>query len=265
MPGPMIEHHNPIGQTRYISMQHIERYRFACLQLRPGQRVLDIACGAGYGTEMLSLFAGEVIGADRDDRVVHAAHSSWDRNKLLTSDALCLPFETESFDVVVSFETIEHVSNGRSFLAEMHRVLRPGGHFICSTPNIRYTAHPAYHLQEYEPERFYELIRHTFSKVECYAQYFRLHDRIRDLSRWQMRPRIVSALVTLGLKETLKNLVRRQAITSSSLSSPDPSSARLEIDRILRTRLPGAYQVRPLNGTKLLRIMVAVAKKETLA
>ena len=67
-------------------------------------------------------------------------------------------FAAYAFDAAVSFETIEHLKDGRSFLEEIYRVLCKGGTLICSTPNIRYTSHPPFHIKEYLPEEFYGLV-----------------------------------------------------------------------------------------------------------
>ena len=126
----------PAGRRDYVSIQHIKRYRFAVSMIRPQTKVLDIASGSGYGTAMLKRHGCEVIGADYDETALFEARRLWPTNKFIIANALSLPFNDNSFDAVVSFETIEHVHDGKQFLSEMHRVLKPKGTFICSTPNI---------------------------------------------------------------------------------------------------------------------------------
>lgn len=253
-----IEYHNPLGSSYYVSLQHVERYRFALTHLSSGQRVLDIACGAGYGTAMISQYGCEVIGADYDDESISTAKASWPHETFVEANALELPFEDCSFDVVVSYETIEHVSAGDQFLSEMHRVLKPGGTFICSTPNVRYTVHPDYHLKEYEAVEFYELVRRRFIEVGRYAQYFKPSDRLRDVYRWRLYGRIVSLLEKTRLKTTLKRLLQKSALkTENSIEG-----AGADLDHILRSSPDADYDVRPLAGLDWLRIMVVVARKE---
>jgi ubiquinone/menaquinone biosynthesis C-methylase UbiE len=159
-----VEHYDPFGKMGYLSIQHIERYWLALSCFSTGQRVLDIASGIGYGTAMLAEHGCEAIGADYDPELVSAARRMWGHEDFVEADALDLPFEDESFDAVVSFETIEHVNDDARFLSEMRRVLKPGGIFICSTPNVAYTAHPPFHAREYSPEEFYGVVEQSFPR-----------------------------------------------------------------------------------------------------
>ena len=251
-----VEYHIPIGRTDYLSIQHVERYRFAVSRVSPGMKVLDIACGAGYGTAMLLGHGCDVTGADYEDDLWQQAKRFWGYEGFVKGNALELPFEDASFDAVVSFETIEHVADGDRFLGEMYRVLRPGGIFICSTPNIHYTSHPPFHAKEYEPEEFYKLLRQWFVRMECYGQYFKPMDRLWDMVLFTTD----SLLNMLGIKALLKSLLRRKR-ASIGFRVKDES-----VDSWIAHSLEGErnlnYMVNPLLGTRLLRIMVAVARKE---
>lgn len=86
------EYADPVGQHDYISKQHIERYSFACSLLQPGQRVLDIACGAGYGTAMLANKGCDVVGADYDFSAIRKTLESDPCAQLAVADVLNLPF-----------------------------------------------------------------------------------------------------------------------------------------------------------------------------
>ncbi len=145
------ERHDPTGRKDYLSQQHVYRYQFAAGLIQPGWRVLDIACGVGYGAGLLQSAGCRVIGVDYDPATIAEARRAFPDVQFETGDALALPFEDSAFDAIVSFETVEHVDDGQAFLDEMKRLLVPGGSLIISTPNIRYTSHPAYHLKEYEP------------------------------------------------------------------------------------------------------------------
>lgn len=256
-----IEHHNPLGKSDYLSIQHRERYTFAISRLTPGQRLLDIACGAGYGTDMLLKYGCSVVGADCDEQAVSGAQAKYPQGSFVRADVLNLPFEDESFDAVVSFETIEHVNDGNRFLSEVHRVLRPSGVFICSTPNIRYTAHPPYHVKEYSPGEFYALVQHRFAQAERYGQYFKSVDRLSDLYRRHVHAYLAALLDKTNVRKTLKHILRPE-VKECLENSERYGKEGLMIGHALQGNSNLYYRVRPFVNTRRLRIMIVVAKKE---
>lgn len=148
--------------------EHAARYYFA-LPFVENKSVLDIACGTGYGLALLKPRAKMVIGVDIDIEAARQAKMETDRNSgVLLGDGTNLPFTDECFDVVTSFETLEHLHARGLFLLELKRVLRPGGHLILSTPNANYTkpingkpANP-FHIFEYKPEELRPEIKKYF-------------------------------------------------------------------------------------------------------
>lgn len=117
--------------------EHWHRYHFV-LPLVAGKNVLDIACGEGYGSALMSRTAATVAGVDiAVEAVAHARERYADLKNLRYLEGSCatLPFADASFDVAVSFETIEHIREQAQFLDEIKRVLVPGGVLILSSPN----------------------------------------------------------------------------------------------------------------------------------
>lgn len=169
-------------QVNYLERQHIMRYIFAGKFLRPADIALDVACGCGYGTHYLSQLArsGRIYGVDTSEDALKQAGRYKDRDNLeyIPGDALSLPFRNATFDAVVSFETIEHLEDYHAFLAEIKRVLRPEGVFICSTPNKAYSLHPPYHRHEFYPEEFYTLIENYFPNAKRYYQEERFRNKL---------------------------------------------------------------------------------------
>ena len=145
--------------------EHLARYRFARDHVRG--RVLDVACGAGYGTALLG-----AVGADLSLPTLRAARKRYPA-RYVAADALRLPF-ARAFDAVVSFETIEHVPDAASFVAECARVLRPEGVFIVSTPNRELwsprSPRPCqrHHVREFNRREFLEVLRPF--KVQLFGQ-----------------------------------------------------------------------------------------------
>jgi ubiquinone/menaquinone biosynthesis C-methylase UbiE len=149
--------------------EHLHRYAVA-RQYVKGKAVLDIACGEGYGSRLLSQNALAVTGVDIDAATIdHAAKKYTARNlSFVKGDIVNIPFEAASFDVVVSFETLEHTDQHQKALSEIKRVLRPGGILLISTPEKKkYTDAPG----NMNPFHKKELYRDEF--VSLLAAYFR--------------------------------------------------------------------------------------------
>ncbi len=106
-----------------------------------GLRVLEVACGRGGFLRELACAGAEVTGCDFSMAALLAGQSKLRsiggnvRAALIQGDAQSLPFASESFDIIVSCETIEHVPDARSALREMWRIARPGARLFLTTPN----------------------------------------------------------------------------------------------------------------------------------
>ena len=159
-----------------VEVEHLHRY-FLARALCRGLDVLDVAAGEGYGSALLAQTARSVIGVDCSaESIAHAAAAYRGPNlRFLEGDARCLPIEDASVDAVVSFETIEHMNEHDQFLAEVRRVLRPGGRFIASSPE-RDTYSPSgssanpYHLRELSRAEFSSLLHDSFAHVHLLGQ-----------------------------------------------------------------------------------------------
>ena len=152
---------------------HLDRYRFAAKQVQ-GKRVLDCACGTGYGSRMLRENGGAafVIGVDIEPTAIEYAcrKHEVDGTTFICSSGDCLALPNASVDVVTSFETIEHVSDDVALINEFHRVLRPYGFLIISTPNLWPLAHSPHHIREYDRASFIKVLDQKFACVELYNQ-----------------------------------------------------------------------------------------------
>jgi len=123
----------------HIRDDHLERYLLAASLLQPGWRVLDIACGVGYGSYLMAerVPGLEVEGVDLAEEAIayardHYAHPSV---RYRVGDALSCDLGSGRYDAAVCFETLEHIQDDRSFLERLHAAIRPGGRLILSTPN----------------------------------------------------------------------------------------------------------------------------------
>jgi SAM-dependent methyltransferase/glycosyltransferase involved in cell wall biosynthesis len=157
-----------------IYAEHMARYLFAS-QFVKGKRVLDIASGTGYGTEMLAVAgAKDVLGIDNEPESACRAHSRYGHSRgchFAVGDAERLPLNGESLDVVVSFETIEHVPRHYRSLSEFKRILRPGGLLVISTPNHGvYPEGNPFHIKEFQIEEFRDELSFYFANVSLLSQ-----------------------------------------------------------------------------------------------
>jgi SAM-dependent methyltransferase len=212
---------------------HLKRYDFARAYC-DGSDVLDAGCGVGYGTAHLAEVAASVVGVDVSaDAVAYAAKRyARPRTSFRKMDVTALDFPDATFDVVCSFETLEHVRDAAAAVREAARVLRPGGVYVASTPHVERTcASPAnpFHETEYSPHDFASLLRESFDHVELFGQR-RLETR---------RHRVLRRLDVLGLRRRSALLRRASAVTGTAPTT-DVSLADVVIER---DSLDGASEV----------------------
>jgi 2-polyprenyl-3-methyl-5-hydroxy-6-metoxy-1,4-benzoquinol methylase len=159
---------------------HCYRYHVAAEFVRPGDIVLDIACGYGYGSHLLFARsrAARVIGADVDGDSIEYARAHYARDGVVEfreGDAQALDWLPDnSVDFVASFETIEHLADPESFLREVRRVLRPAGRAMFSAPDrwVDETGRDPnpHHQQIYTWDRLLEECRRYFLVEKGFAQ-----------------------------------------------------------------------------------------------
>ena len=166
----------PAESESEITLEHIHRYLMAA-DLCAGAVVLDAACGAGYGTAILGERAAQAFGVDVDEDAVAYAEQRYGREgvSFKAASVTGLPFTDATFDVVVSFETLEHLVEQDEMLAEFRRVLKPGGTLVISTPdkpiyNASLAEPNAFHVSELTREEFVDFITPRFKTVEFYGQ-----------------------------------------------------------------------------------------------
>ena len=172
VPGKMFKH---------SEIEHMHRYK-CLLQVLSNKIVLDAACGTGYGSDIIASVAKEVYGVDISQEAINYANSHFTANsnlKYIRGDITKLPFEKGKFDVVVSFETIEHVDGKMQakFLKEIKRVLKPEGVLIISTPNKEIYAEQEgnitteWHVKEFLEGEFKAFLNTEFENVHYFQQY----------------------------------------------------------------------------------------------
>lgn len=194
---------------------HLARYRFAsphCVD----KDVLDAACGAGYGTAYLAERARRVVGVDVSDEALAYARERYGAPNVefVRQDLHELEFPPESFDAIVSFETIEHLDRPEAFVERAAAALRHGGVFVASTPRVQTTTRSPsnpHHRVELAPADLETLLREHFANVQLYGQR-RIETR---------RHRLLRRLDVLGLRRRVPALRRR----TSTLTGTEPTES----------------------------------------
>lgn len=218
----MIEHEG--SRAEWIS--HQCRYRFAGAFVE-GKHVIDIACGSGYGSRILAASnAKEVTGVDISEEAVEFARKHYQHPALrfFHGDSERKLFDDGSFDIITSFETIEHLNSPEAFLENAIQLLRADGTLIISTPNLdalfgERTSFSPYHIHEFHFAEFDTLLHQYFTEIEYYWQHWPIEmPRLRRAAfgaleegrlGWAKRlfpkwlKQILSTLVSLAMRMTL--------------------------------------------------------------
>ncbi len=186
--------------------------------------VLEIGTGSGYGIEVIAPHAAHFVTVDK-----HRPDIDLDGVEFREMTVPPLKFPDASFDFVISFQVIEHIVEDKEFVREIHRILRPGGRFIVSTPNapMSLTRNP-WHVREYRPEELDALLRRSFKEVEqlgvagnekIMAYYEKNREGVRRITRFDildLQHRLPRRLLQLPY-DLLNRLNRRKLLKNNDL------------------------------------------------
>jgi 2-polyprenyl-3-methyl-5-hydroxy-6-metoxy-1,4-benzoquinol methylase len=169
---------------------HLQRYEFAAEHLKPG-RLLDIACGVGYGTRLMAEKASnivEAVGVDLSQEAVEYArqHYASGRIQFQRHDAMTFADE-RGFESIVSVETLEHVSDPIGLINHLVGLIRPGGVFIASVPTTPSVDVNPYHLHDFTERSFRSMVTvHGLRELACLRQV-QPYQLMRTLKREESR------------------------------------------------------------------------------
>jgi SAM-dependent methyltransferase len=147
-------------------VRHRAAYAYAIEQARsgPGSRILDLGCGTGYGTADLAKANLDVVAIDRISPDPRARHADV---RYLRADADQIPVVADAFDIVVSFQVIEHLADPTAYLKSIAHMTRPGGVALITTPNLATSDREnPFHIHEYEADELTRLLEGYFDDVE---------------------------------------------------------------------------------------------------
>ncbi|MCK8828471.1 class I SAM-dependent methyltransferase [Natroniella acetigena] len=173
--------------------EHLARYKFASKYAQG--RILDLACGVGYGTEVL-LAQGErikeIIGVDVDQESIEYAqyHYGYSLVQFIVGEGTnsTLVEKVGRFDTIVSFETVEHIKEDYKFISNLNKLLKDGGQLIISTPfgrgRDKECSNP-YHYRQYTEEEFREMLEEYF-EVEFFYQLNKKIEKSQDDTKYYL-------------------------------------------------------------------------------
>jgi len=192
---------------------HTLRYRFATKFIGTSGRVLDVGCGIGYGACFLAQHAQQefvAIDVSKEAITMGVCHYFHPNLSYVVMSAEYLALRSESFDVVISFEVIEHLQNYRNYLSEIHRVLTHDGIFIASTPNrnwwdreigVRRPSSP-YHIKEFYPDEFHIALEQYFEEVEIFGEGIK-PQRVAKSARFGFIPHLFKQMIPMPFQRLL--------------------------------------------------------------
>jgi SAM-dependent methyltransferase len=174
-----------VPEENYWYRRHLVVYEWIAARSE-GRRVVDMACGEGYGSDVLARRAGSVVGVDANPEAHEHARLRYVRPNLRFERDLVESF-AEPCDAVVFLQTIEHVQDAGAILEHFKSMLDPGGVAYVSTPNLLTLAPPGaeksdnpWHVHEYRAEEFRALCEAHFPEVELlglfHARKLRAHE-----------------------------------------------------------------------------------------
>lgn len=161
-----------------VIYEHYHRYALAA-RFTAGARVLDLACGEGFGAALLAAGARDVVGVDIDPQTVEHACANYSGDKLQFRLGSMIDPEllagADRFDVITCFEALEHVEEQDTLIAVVRRLLAPGGLFLTSTPDVTVYSHEhgndnPFHVRELAEPEFRALLGSSFGHVAVLRQ-----------------------------------------------------------------------------------------------
>jgi len=163
-----------------LIMEHVASYKFFLEHVK-NKTVLDVGCGYGYGTFLLSRVCKTVVGIDLSPERIRKAKETYraDNIDFQVMDAMLIEkyFEPNNFEVVTAMQFIEHIPEPQNFLDSVKTVLTERGRFILSTPNRLFRLGDSdspwnpEHFQEYDAESLNQLLSTHFRNINIYGIY----------------------------------------------------------------------------------------------
>lgn len=232
----------------YDYARHVAAYRYAATRAQ-GRRVLDAGCGEGFGTQTLADVAAEVLGVDYSPVAIGECRRLWNKPNLRFQQVDLVKPDgfTDTFDLVLNFQVLEHIQDPLPFLKGLHQRLGQDGTLVLTTPNrLRTVSENPYHVREYTAPELKDLLSKVFGRVEITGLHGNAKVEAFEAGRAKAVQRILR-LDPLGIRNMLPEkvvhfafaklarIVRQQARPdgSTDMSPDDFFVAADPVDRAL--------------------------------
>lgn len=215
----------------------VKRYEFAVYFIEPTDCVLDVSCGEGYGSAILSKVAKQVEGIDYSREAIEIAKRKYhhiSNTTFFEDDAQTLRTQRDgSKDMIVSFETIEHLKRPEAFIKKCYDILKPGGLILLSTPNESWSTHTyKYHISELKPAQLINLLKaQSFTIEKCYGEA-----PATTMHEVRQRHRKIIELLPLRVREIIGDLILPK--TKSEITATDEKGLGNFTGMIILARRP---------------------------
>ena len=160
----------------FIYMCHVATYNFVIPYVK-GKNILEFGCGSGYGSHILADHCQHITAVDISSESILYAQDNYKSENLVFKQISNienhpLEFDDDSFDVIISFQVIEHLSNDKAYINQLYRVLKENGKIIIVTPNKTYRLYSfqkpwnMYHIKEYNMKELSNTISNKFKIID---------------------------------------------------------------------------------------------------
>lgn len=226
--------------------EHVHRYQEALKYISQGSKVLDLACGSGFGSKLIcEETKSYVVGGDISEESINYCTREFSKVKNLdfkVLDGTSISFDNGYFDAVVSFETIEHTTKYQEMVSEFNRVLKTGNYAIISTPNIIINSPTGkvlnpYHTQEFTYNELKNILEKVFDEVEIYGQnYVRYKTKSFKNTIGLFFEKMLYMRGVRKLPISLQNGIMNLLIGKDMYPAPDDFEMTLEKEKILKCK-----------------------------
>jgi SAM-dependent methyltransferase len=198
-----------------LYLKHLFAYFFVKKEIPKDSFVLEVGCGEGYGTSLLAKSGFSIVGLDIDEETIKNVSQKYQTQncRFVWYDGKKIPFDDETFDVVISFQVIEHIQDDFSFVKEINRVLKKGGKLFLTTPNRLYRLKPnekprnPFHIREYAPLDLRELLKKVFNEAKVLG--IRGNKEVQEIEINRNKKPTILKIDPLNLRRFLPSSFRR--------------------------------------------------------